>query len=615
MDMILDDHELSLLYKLTVSGSSATPMAAQLQKPADEMNRKKLHGDASSVELNNSNMVPSKGASSPSDARSCVSSIGDVGGSVKEGDMDHEYLSTDQNVPYPAGGYYGYYYPGYGGFYGESDNQGYYVGADAVDLQYPVMQADNGSYVYLMPGFQTGYSSYFPMSPTGVDGQYVGHHVYPPGSIFQQPIGSPGYFSASLPYGELLPSMYSWDPSLTTQDVSQGNAYNELAGKPNGRSNLSSQNHTGGILSKSVLPPNLSNPSEVKGSTPILEVSSTHVKRNQPKQANKAPICGSALHSDAKGCLPITKFPTYNQGKGGFLYPNNLLNAKTNTKAWVSTEKLKFRSKVNDSLNEQNQGPRTANAKGALLSGGNAARTLAVDGSGNGNNKIRTDQYNLPDFPTKYDHALFFVIKSYSEDDIHKSIKYNVWASTPNGNKRLDSAFQDAQKRMDEKGSKCPVFLFFSVNASGQFCGVAEMTGRVDFNKSMDFWQQDKWNGYFPVKWHIIKDVPNPQLRHIILENNDYKPVTNSRDTQEVTFPQGVEMLNIFKNHVARTSILDDFEFYESRQKVMQEKKIRQSMPHTNMQHIDDLTSALGSVDLSAVKNMEDPKLVEKVND
>lgn len=82
-----------------------------------------------------------------------------------------------------------------------------------------------------------------------------------------------------------------------------------------------------------------------------------------------------------------------------------------------------------------------------------------------------------------------------------------------------------------------------------------------------------------------------------------------------MTFPQGVEMLNIFKNHVARTSILDDFEFYESRQKVMQEKKIRQSMPHTNMQHIDDLTSALGSVDLSAVKNMEDPKLVEKVND
>ncbi|KAG4947673.1 hypothetical protein AAZX31_15G247600 [Glycine max] len=577
-------------------------MAAQLQKSADEM-RKKVHGDSSTGELNNSNSVPSKGASSPSDSRSCVSSIGDASGSVKEVDVDHEYLSTDQGVPYPAGGYYGYYYPGYGGFYGESDNQAYYVGADAVDLQYPVMQADNGSYVYLVPGFQTGYPSYFPLSPAGVEGQYVGHNVYPPGSIFQQPIGSPGYYPASLSYGELQPSTYSWDSPLMTQDGLQGHGYNELAGKPNGRSNLSSQNHTGGVVSKSVPPPNSA---EGKGLTPLLEVSSTHVKRNQPKQTNKAPV--SVLHS------PVVKFPTYNQGKSEFLYPNNLLNVKANTKGWVSTEKLKQRNKVNDSLNEQNQGPRTANAKGALMSGGNSVRGSALVGSGNVTNKIRADQYNLPDFPTKYDHALFFVIKSYSEDDIHKSIKYNVWASTPNGNKRLDGAFQDAQKRMEEKGCKCPVFLFFSVNASGQFCGVAEMTGRVDFNKSMDFWQQDKWNGYFPVKWHIIKDVPNPQLRHIILENNDHKPVTSSRDTQEVSFPQGVEMLNIFKNYVARTSILDDFEFYESRQKVMQEKKTRQSMPHINVQQIEELT-ILGSLDLSSVKNMEDPKVVKKVND
>jgi hypothetical protein len=75
------------------------------------------------------------------------------------------------------------------------------------------------------------------------------------------------------------------------------------------------------------------------------------------------------------------------------------------------------------------------------------------------------------------------------------------------------------------------------VNASAQFCGVAEMTGPVDFDKSVDYWQQDKWSGQFPVKWHIIKDVPNSQFRHIVLENNDNKPVTNSRDTQEVGIP------------------------------------------------------------------------------
>lgn len=60
------------------------------------------------------------------------------------------------------------------------------------------------------------------------------------------------------------------------------------------------------------------------------------------------------------------------------------------------------------------------------------------------------------------------------------------------------------------------------------------MVGPVDFDKSVTYWQQDKWSGQFPVKWHIIKDVPNSQFRHIVLENNDNKPVTNSRDTQEV---------------------------------------------------------------------------------
>lgn len=60
------------------------------------------------------------------------------------------------------------------------------------------------------------------------------------------------------------------------------------------------------------------------------------------------------------------------------------------------------------------------------------------------------------------------------------------------------------------------------------------MVGAVDFEKSVEYWQQDKWNGCFPVKWHIVKDVPNSLLKHITLENNENKPVTNSRDTQEV---------------------------------------------------------------------------------
>ncbi|XP_066308965.1 phosphoglucan phosphatase DSP4, amyloplastic-like [Miscanthus floridulus] len=45
--------------------------------------------------------------------------------------------------------------------------------------------------------------------------------------------------------------------------------------------------------------------------------------------------------------------------------------------------------------------------------------------------------------------------------------------------------------------------------------------------------QQDKWTGWFLVKWHIMKDVPNSLLKHIILEYNENKPVTNSGHTQE----------------------------------------------------------------------------------
>ncbi|KAJ0229800.1 YTH domain-containing protein [Hirschfeldia incana] len=178
--------------------------------------------------------------------------------------------------------------------------------------------------------------------------------------------------------------------------------------------------------------------------------------------------------------------------------------------------------------------------------------------------------YNKEDFSETYSNVILFVIKSYSEDDIHKSIKYNVWSSTPNGNKKLDAAYNEAKEK------SCPVFLMFSVNTSGQFVGLAEMVGPVDFNQTVEYWQQDKWVGCFPVKWHIVKDIPNSSLRHITLENNENKPVTNSRDTQEVTLEQGLKVIKIFKEHASKTCMLNDFVFYESREKIMKEGKKKQ---------------------------------------
>ncbi|XP_061361358.1 YTH domain-containing protein ECT4 isoform X3 [Gastrolobium bilobum] len=279
---------------------------------------------------------------------------------------------------------------------------------------------------------------------------------------------------------------------------------------------------------------------------------------------------GSGSNSYGRGYLP-----NHGSNFGG----TGISSLTTNDRSFLSPDNSRRQAKATaslcnyngtlDILSEQNRGPRGSKMKNQISS-----ENSSVDNSKKSAStvKFQNESLNRPDFATDYKDARFFVIKSYSEDNVHKSIKYGVWASTPNGNKKLDAAYRQAEEKQDA----CPIFLFFSVNASAQFCGVAEMVGPVNFDKSVDFWQQDKWSGQFPVKWHIIKDVPNSQFRHIVLENNDNKPVTNSRDTQEVKLQQGIEMLTIFKNYETDVSILDDFDFYEDRQKVMQERKARQ---------------------------------------
>lgn len=91
--------------------------------------------------------------------------------------------------------------------------------------------------------------------------------------------------------------------------------------------------------------------------------------------------------------------------------------------------------------------------------------------------------------------------------------------------------------------------MCYSVNASGQFLGVAKMQSDIDSNLKFDSWaQENKWAGVFKVKWLFLKDVPNKEFRHIIIEANENKPVTNSRDCQNVPHVQGLEMIEIFKN-------------------------------------------------------------------
>uniref|UniRef100_T1JB38 YTH domain-containing protein n=1 Tax=Strigamia maritima TaxID=126957 RepID=T1JB38_STRMM len=179
----------------------------------------------------------------------------------------------------------------------------------------------------------------------------------------------------------------------------------------------------------------------------------------------------------------------------------------------------------------------------------------------------QVNEYNPKDFEMNPKMPRYFIIKSYSEDDIHRSIKYGIWCSTEHGNKRLDAAFR-------EREGKGTVFLFFSVNGSGHFCGMAQMKSEVDYNATSNVWAQDKWKGEFKVKWIYVKDVPNSQLRHIRLENNENKPVTNSRDTQEVPPEKGKQVLKIIHSYRHTTSIFDDFIHYEKRQEEEDQRKV-----------------------------------------
>jgi len=207
---------------------------------------------------------------------------------------------------------------------------------------------------------------------------------------------------------------------------------------------------------------------------------------------------------------------------------------------------------------------------------------------------------NPAEFDYTQQNARYYVIKSYTEDDVYKSIKYGVWASTDNGNKRLDKAYKDHQ----DKG---PIYLFFSVNSSTQFCGVAQMISPLDFEKKASLWNQDKWNGQFQVKWIFIKDIPNSTFRHILLSNNENKPITNSRDTQDVLLPQGQEFLKIFAEYKFKSSLLDDFGRYNKAEEIHKEVVIltKQSAARTEGKSIEK-TEDIGSVDTLGVVHDHD---------
>lgn len=183
-------------------------------------------------------------------------------------------------------------------------------------------------------------------------------------------------------------------------------------------------------------------------------------------------------------------------------------------------------------------------------------------------NYSHLERINPSDFSMEIPAARFFTIKSYSEDDVHKSMKYQVWSSTPDGNKRLNDAYKKCV------AEKIPLYLFFSVNGSGQFVGVCKMLSEVNFDEKFAQWEQeDKWPGKFRVEWVFIKDIPNREFKSILVPTNENKPVSNCRDSMELALSEGLKVLEIFKNYVSHTCLLDEFAAYDEAERKKKEEK------------------------------------------
>ncbi|XP_071693138.1 uncharacterized protein [Rutidosis leptorrhynchoides] len=494
---------------------------------------------------------------------------------------------VDQGMYYPSAANNGYIYTGLESP-GDWDDHHRVFSVDGQNIQYIGSQTESMPYVYYTPTYAYAQSPYNPYNPyipgamIGADGSYVGSQPYY--VIYENGASSPSYYPMVVQPGQETYTSSTIDQyrdmAASTANRVDSSGFNGNSSSTGGTFAMNpgtgASNHTiaygkGSDGFKSNSGPNkLTSANGGVTSNSITGPASSQIMQGQGTQAVDKLLNRKAasVHNQLNVTLPSG---------------NGLSNFGSSGNGQIVVDKarsnLSFAKTTNDlngnpnSLGEQNRGPRTTASNSRLNV--KAYSTRAGNHDAQGNISISMDQYNKEDFPIEYVNAKFYVIKSYSEDDVHKSIKYNVWSSTPNGNKKLNGAFEEAQKISVADSKGCPIFLFFSVNASGQFCGVAEMTGHVEFHKDMDFWQQDKWSGSFPVKWHIIKDVPNPHFRHIILENNEHKPVTNSRDTQEIKYKKGIEMLRVFKNYVSKTSILDDFMYYENRERILQEEKAR----------------------------------------
>ena len=109
--------------------------------------------------------------------------------------------------------------------------------------------------------------------------------------------------------------------------------------------------------------------------------------------------------------------------------------------------------------------------------------------------------FNKEHLMYEFQNAIFYVIRSKKIDDIHKAVKYGVWTSSPQNNKRIEESFYHKQ---NQNGN---IFFVYTFIGAPGFVGVARLVG-IDLKKEFPFWGEiGRWIGVMFVEWVYIRDV------------------------------------------------------------------------------------------------------------
>jgi len=161
------------------------------------------------------------------------------------------------------------------------------------------------------------------------------------------------------------------------------------------------------------------------------------------------------------------------------------------------------------------------------------------------------------------EHAQFYVLRCSNDDNIHKSIKYQVWSTTAIGKSILSNAW----KSFEERNLVPEIYLIFSVVNSSHFLGVAKMTSDIKHDESFMFWwEPTKWFGTFNLEWIFVKDIHHSRLDHIKETKPGFTSFISLKDTTELSHSTGKEILQIFKEYIAVSSVFSYFVYMDYRE-------------------------------------------------